>query len=170
MELRPLDSDGCRLAAGWLAEKDNHQWLDFGNGVQALGASTLQIMAQRELHLMRVFTADCDDAPIGLVALSNIDPNFKTATLWFLLGDKSHARQGYTARAVSRLLSQGFTELGLKAVNAWAVDRNTASIKTIQRNNFRPAGRLRQCHYIDGHPHDRLLFDILKSEHQDHLK
>lgn len=167
MELRPLDNDGCWLAACWLAEKQNHQWLDFGNGVQALEASSLKVMAQRELHLLRLFTTDGDDSPIGLVALSNIDPNFRTANLWFLLGDKGHARQGYTARAVSKMLTQGFGELGLEAVNAWAVDRNTASIKTIQRNSFRPVGRLRQCHYIDGQPCDRLLFDILKSEHQD---
>lgn len=167
MELRPLDNDGCQMAAGWLEEKENHQWLDFGSGIQALEASSLKIMAQRDLHLLRVFTADGGDTPIGLVALSNIDSNFKSATLWFLLGDKSHARQGYTARAVGKMLTQGFGELGLQAVNAWAVDGNAASIKTIQRNNFRPVGRLRQCHYIDGQPCDRLLFDILKSEHQD---
>ena len=167
MELRPLDNDACRLAASWLAQKENYQWLDFGNGIQALGAPSLKIMAQRGLHLMRVFTADSGDSPIGLVALSNIAPGFKTATLWFLLGDKSYANQGYTTRAVSKILTRGFGESGLQAVNAWAVDRNAPSIKTIQRNNFRLVGRLRKCHYIDGRPCDRLLFDILKSEHQE---
>ena len=167
MQLRPIDNDGFPLVAGWLALQENHQWLDFGNGVQALEGSSLKIMAQRDLHVMRVFTSDSDDAPIGLVALSNIHHMFKTATLWFLLGDKSYANQGYTTRAVSKILSLGFQGLGLQAVNAWAVDQNIASIKTLERNNFRFIGRQRECHYINGCPCDRLLFDILKSEHEE---
>lgn len=167
MKLRPMDDGGCQLVAGWLAQKENHQWLDFGNGVQVLEAPSLKIMAQRGLHLLRVFTADSEDTPIGLAALSNIHPTFQTATLWFLLGDKRFAKQGYTTRAVSKILTLGFQELELRSINAWAVEQNVASIRTIERNNFRLVGRLRECHHIDGHPRDRLLFDILKSEHQE---
>ena len=36
------------LVAGWLARKENHQWLDFGNGRQIVTPALLKIMAQRE--------------------------------------------------------------------------------------------------------------------------
>ena len=41
------------------------------------------------------------------------------------------------------------------------------SLRIIERLGFRFIGRQRQCHYIDGRPYDRLLFDLLASEHQE---
>ncbi len=52
------------------------------------------------------------------------------------------------------------------AGSAWAVEHNTASIAVLKRNNFQLVGRQRQCHRIDDRPFDRLLFDLLASEHR----
>jgi RimJ/RimL family protein N-acetyltransferase len=166
MQLKPIDVDTLNSVAEWMGQKENYQWLDFGNGTQILTPVALKIMAQRDLHFLRVFTPDADGAPIGLVALSNITPHFKTATLWYVLGDKRYGGQGYTTRAVAHLLTLGFRELKLQAVNAWAVEHNTASIHVLTRNRFRPIGRQRRCHYIDGRPYDRLLFDLLVGEYE----
>jgi RimJ/RimL family protein N-acetyltransferase len=46
------------------------------------------------------------------------------------------------------------------------VDHNP-SLRTIERLGFRFIGRQRQCHYIDGRLYDRLLFDLLASEHRE---
>jgi RimJ/RimL family protein N-acetyltransferase len=167
MRLTPLDADTLDLATTWLAEKENYQWLDFGNGTQRLTPVSLRVMAQRDIHLLRVFTADADDEPIGLVALSDIARPFKTATLWYVLGNTRYAGQGYTTRAVSKILTLAFDELALHAVNAWTVERNGASIAVLRRNHFRFVGRQRQCHVIDGWPYDRLLFDLLAFEHKE---
>ncbi len=149
-----------------MAQKGNWQWLDFGNGQQILTSITLKIMAQRDAHFLRLFAPDSTLAPIGLVGLSNINRTFRTAMLWYVLGDKDYTGQGWTTRAVSASLSCGFNELGLRAVNAWAVEQNIPSLRVLERNNFRLIGRQRQCHYIDGRSCDRLLFDILASEHK----
>lgn len=165
MQLKPIDSSALNLVAEWMATKENYQWLDFGNGIQILPPVSLKIMTQREGHLLRVFTPDAADIPIGLVALSSIAQNFQTATLWYVLGDKSHAGQGYTTRAVSQMLTLGFRELALQAVNAWVVEHNEPSIRLLKRNRFQFIGRQRRCHIIDGQAFDRLLFDLLVSEH-----
>jgi RimJ/RimL family protein N-acetyltransferase len=68
--------------------------------------------------------------------------------------------------ATSKFLTLAFRELGLRAINTWIVDRNP-SLRSLQRLNFRFIGRLRQCHVIDGKPHDRLLFDLLAAEHKE---
>ncbi len=167
MTLKPLDSVAViELVAGWLAQKDNHQWLDFGSGRQVPTAAGLKIMTQMQTHVLRVFTADEDDHPIGVVGLNNVDRGFRTATLWAVLGDRSYARRGYATRAVSQMLTLAFQELGLHAVNTWVVEHNP-SIGVAERANFRFIGRQRECHYIDGQPFDRLLFDILASEHKE---
>ncbi len=167
MQLKPLDVDALDLVAGWLADRANYEWLDFGHGAQRLTPVSLRLMSQRDIHLLRLFTPDSHGEPIGVVALSDIAKPFKTATLWYVLGNKSYAGKGYTTLAVSKLLTLGFNDLQLHAVNAWVVDHNHASISILRRNNFQLIGRQRQCHYVDGRPCDRLLFDLLATEHKE---
>lgn len=166
MQLKPIDSpDLLSLVAGWLSHKENYQWLEFGDGRQILTPEWLKIMTQRRTEVLRVFTHDEDDRPIGIVALSDVNPNFKTARIWTVTGDKSFRARGYATRASSAMLTYGFEQLGLRAINTWIVDGNP-SLRIAQRLGFTLIGRQRQCHYIDGHPYDRLLLDILPSEHK----
>jgi len=164
MKLLALDTPE-RLAqvAAWLAEKDNYQWLDFGDGRQRLTPEWLKIAMQRGTHVVRAFTAD-DEALVGVVGLSNVSQPFRSATLWVVLGEKSLAGRGHATRAVSAMLTYGFQELGLHAINTWIVEHNP-SVRVAERVRFRPIGRQRKCHYIDGRAYDRIWFDLLAPEH-----
>jgi len=164
MKLLPLDTpEILELAARWLADKDNVQWLDFGNGRPVVTPALLRIMSQRETHFLRAYTSD-SDTPIGVIGLNSIDRTFKTATFWGVSGDKSFGNRGFSTIASSKLLAIAFGDLGLHAINTWAVDGNP-SVRTIERLGFRFIGRQRRCHYVDGSPRDRLLFDLLAAEH-----
>jgi len=121
---------------------------------------------QRGTYVLRVFTSNADDRPIGVVALGNVNREFQTANIWVVLGDKSCAGQGYASLATSRMLTVGFQELGLKAIHTWIVEHNP-SIHVARRVGFRPIGRQRLCHCIDGRAYDRLWFDLLASEHEE---
>lgn len=167
MILKPITSSEINLVADWLAEKINFQWLDFGSGLQILTPPLLKIMTQRDSHTLMLYRLDVTERPIGVVVLANVDRHFHTALLWYVLGNKAYACQGHTTRAVSKLLKIGFTDLGLHAINAWAVETNRASIRVLEKNGFHYIGRQRRCHYIDGLPYDRLLFDLLQSEYQE---
>jgi RimJ/RimL family protein N-acetyltransferase len=167
MKLLPLDAPGIiELAASWLARKENHQWLDFGNGRQPVTPALLKIMAQRESHFMRVYTSDRDESPIGICGLNSIDCIAYTATFWGASGEKSFRHRGYGTLAGSKFLSLAFRDLGLHVINTWVVEHNP-SLRIIERLGFRFVGRQRQCHAIDGRKYDRLLFDLLASEHRE---
>ena len=167
MKLLPLATSGILdLVAGWLAQKENYQWLDFGNGRQIVTPALLKIMAQRDAHFLRVYTWGRDDRPIGIVGLNSVDRAFKTGTLWAVAGEKSFSNRGYVSLASSKLLTLAFRGLGLHVVDTWIVDRNP-SVRSLERLNFRFIGRQRQCHIIDGRPYDRLLFDLLATEHRE---
>lgn len=126
------------------------------------------MMAQRDIHLLRAFTADDGDEAIGVTGLSNIDRTFKTALASLcVLGDKRYAGQGYGTRALSRIVGLGFRVLGLETIQVWVVEHNIASLRMLERLKFRYVGRQRRCHYIDGRPCDRLLFDLLASEYEE---
>src|SRR6266566_2583361 len=91
VKLLPLDSaEAIELVAGWLSKYDNYKWLDFGNGVQRLTPVSLRVMTQRALHEFRIYTADDGDVPAGVVGLTNVDRNFKTASIWAVLGNKRY--------------------------------------------------------------------------------
>ena len=167
MKLLPLYSpDTFELASGWLRQKENYQWLDFGNGRLIVSPALLKIMTQRETHFMRVYTARGGNVPIGIVGLNNVDKAFRTGTLWGVAGGKSFRDRGYASIAASRLLTLAFGDLGLNSVNTWVVDGNPSQ-RSVERLGFRLVGRLRQSHVIDGRPRDRLLFDLLASEHRE---
>jgi RimJ/RimL family protein N-acetyltransferase len=166
MKLLTLDSpELIERAVGWLGKEENYKWLDFGHGVQILTPATLRLMTQRELHVIRLYTADAGDLPVGVVGLSDIDRRSKTASLWAVLGNKRYG--GYTDQACRELLTLGFADLRLQAVNAWTVETNVAARRVLERLRFTYIGRRRQCHYIDGRPRDRLLFDLLETEHRE---
>jgi RimJ/RimL family protein N-acetyltransferase len=166
MTLEPLDTpERLRVAAGWISAKENAQWLDFGEGRQSLSPEWLKIAIQRGTQAVRMFTSD-EGRPIGVVGLGNINRDFRTANLWVVLGDKSAGGRGYASRAVSAMLTVGFRDLGLHAINTWIVEHNP-SVRVAARVKFRPMGRQRQCHYIDGRAYDRLWYDLLASEHHE---
>ena len=164
MSLLPIDNKLFSLVISWLEKEENYKWLDFGFGSQPIPPAAFLMMLKKPQHCLRVFTAEVDATPIGVVAFSNIHPQFRTAMLWYLLGNKSYEAKGETTRAVGQLLKLGFRELGLSAVHAWVAEGNAASVRILERNSFRLIGRQRHCLYIDGKPRDRLLFDLLASE------
>jgi RimJ/RimL family protein N-acetyltransferase len=165
MKLLPLDSpDLIELVAGWLASPENHKWLDFGNGVQMLTPMTIKIMTQREIQVLRAYTGENGDVPVGVVGLTNVDRNFKTASLWAVLGNKRYG--GCTVEACRMMLTLAFTELGLASVSAWTLETNRPAQRVLEHLHFKYVGRLRQCHTIDGKRFDRLLYDLLASEHE----
>ena len=83
-----------------------------------------------------------------------------------IVGDRHYAAQGYVFRATSAMLTLGFTRYGLECINAWAVECNHASLRILRKLNFKPIGRQRSCHYIDGQPFDRLLFELQSNDHR----
>jgi RimJ/RimL family protein N-acetyltransferase len=167
MKLLPLDCpELIELAANWLSHQDNYKWLDFGNGVASPTPITLKVMTQRDLHVLRVFTPNGSDLPIGVVGLSNVDRRFKTASsMWAVLGRKRYG--GFAPRAASKLLTLAFTELGLESVGAWTVEINVPARRGLEQLGFQYIGRQRRCHWIDGRPYDRLLYDLLATEHRE---
>lgn len=167
MKLLPLDTpERLRLAAGWMAQKENARWLDFGDGRRVPTPEWLRIVTQRPADVLRLFTGEGDGTPIGIVGLSEVDRGFRTGRIWVVTGDKSWRARGHATRAASLLLTLGFDTLGLNAINTWIVEGNP-SVRIAERLGFRPIGRQRQCHWIDGQARDRLWFDLLAAEHRE---
>lgn len=166
VRLKSLDSpELIQTVAGWLSRKENYQWLQFGDGRQIVTPELLKILTQRDTHALRAYTSE-DDVPLGIVGLEDVNRNFKTARIWVVAGEKNLCGRGYATQAVSKMLTFAFRDLGLRAVNTWIVEHNS-SVSVAEHVNFKFIGRQRQCHWIEGRAYDRLLFDLLASEHKE---
>ena len=166
MNLRPIRHDEFERVAGWLQEDRNHRWLDFGGGRKSVDAVGLKVMDQRPLHWLRVYTPHDGDLPVGIVGLSNVDRDFRTAEAWCVLGEKEYGSRDLTIQASARLLEHAFGSMELRSVFAWTVEVNRGGRRLLERLGFRFVGRRRRCHRVEGRLYDRLLYDLLAEEYQ----
>ncbi len=165
MYLFPIHEDRLALVADWLGNPENFKWLHFGQGVQQLSGVSLKVMLAKKMHELRLF-GENPEKPAGVVALSDINKEFGSATLWYVLGDKSQSGKGFTTRAAKRMIAEGFDSLELESIYAWAVEENKPSVKVLTNCGFKYIGRRRKGHRIDGEYKDVLLFDLLAEETQ----
>lgn len=167
MRLLPLDTpERVALAAGWLAQKENYQWLDFGNGGEAISPLLLKIMAQRDTHFLRLYTSPLDDRPLGIAGLNSVDRRLRTAVFWGAAGEKSFRSRGWGTLAGSKFLTLAFRELRLNVIQTWVAEGNPSQ-RLVERLGFRFVGRQRSSHAVGGRPCDRLLYDLLAAEHRE---
>ena len=161
--LRALEKSDCESVAAWLQNPRQNEWMDFGNGRQALNALAISIMARSPDHFVRV-VLDAKSRLIGVFGLQQVRHPFRVAQLWGvrpMLRPPARLRNAVAMRVV---LSLAFQAYDLSAVQAWAVDGNLASIRILEELGFCACGRHRRCHPIGGVMRDRLNFDLLPED------
>jgi len=166
LELREITPEMVEKVAGWLAEPENYRWLDFGSGAKPLHPASLRVMLQRDIHCIRAVVDAEVGRPIGVVALSNITPEARSAVLWYVLGEKAYAGRGYLSGGVAAMLSVAFEQLRLNSVTAWCAATNGASRRILEKNGFQPMGRQRACHPLGDELDDRLWYDMLPHDYE----
>ncbi len=160
--LEPLAAVAFPAAARWLADPAINRWLNPEWRERTTTPTTLAIALRNRRNRLWLFRHAGD--PAGLVALSDLDAAERTANLWYLLGENALAGRGLTTAAATALIDTAFHDLGLRALQAWAMRPNVPSLRLLARLGFRPAGCLRHAATPDGAPVDRLLFDHLAAE------
>jgi len=94
---------------------------------------------------------------VGLIGLHRIDHYNGTAELGYFLGPE-HWGRGYATEAVSLAADYAFSWLRLRKLYARVFETNLASIRVLEKNGFRLAGRLRRHQYVPGEGFVDLLF------------
>ncbi len=161
VNIRDFVHADIKIIKPWLTDKENAQWLDPFFENESLKDEQLAFFLLRRDK--RIYIVNCDDIPVGIMGINNIDKINRSAELWSLLGDRAYRRLGITKIAQYLTLKKAFYELDLHSVRAWVVDINV--MKTgLEKLNFKTVGRLRECHLLNGVFRDRILFDILRCD------
>lgn len=103
---------------------------------------------------------------VGVVTLSQIDQQKKSAQIGFWIG-KKHWRKGLTTEAVRLALKFGFTELKLDRINAWTFGSNIGSKKVMEKCGLKLEGVTQKAYFKFNEYHDKLNYSILRAEWND---
>ena len=160
--IEPLTPEGFPLVARWLSSPELNGWLTSEWRGRTIEPSLLAVASRNKRN--RLYLVRLDGAPVGLVALADIDLADRCAMIWYALGERGQGGRGIISDAVNALCRQAFAELGLASLHAWIMRPNEGSRRVLQRNGFREAGALRAATTCHGEPVDRVYFDLLPGE------
>lgn len=100
---------------------------------------------------------------IGTCGFNMIDEENSRAEIGYDLGSP-HWGKGFAAEAVKKLISHGFTDMGLNRIEAKVEPENKGSIKLLERLSFQKEGLLREYEKSKGVFIDVYMFSLLKRE------
>ncbi|GAB2824335.1 GNAT family N-acetyltransferase [Streptomyces daliensis] len=104
-----------------------------------------------------------DGAFVGWCALTQWDPDHRSASLGYCLDDTMWGH-GYATEAAHALLRWAFGTLDLNRVQAETDTRNVASARVLEKTGFLREGTLREECVVNGEVSDTWVFGLLRRE------
>jgi RimJ/RimL family protein N-acetyltransferase len=102
---------------------------------------------------------------IGIIDLSDIDWEDKKAEMGYWIGKRFWGR-GFMTEVINLMARFGFRELKLNKIYARVFEGNLASMKALEKNNFRREGILRDEVYKYRRWIDEYYYGLLRSEYK----
>ena len=93
---------------------------------------------------------------IGFQVLDDFDQADAIANLWYCLGALSWRGFGIMPLSIKKLTDS--PPLSLRVISAWVGSINTASIRCLEKAEFREVGRIKNAFNVNG-LHDRVIFE-----------
>jgi RimJ/RimL family protein N-acetyltransferase len=104
---------------------------------------------------------------VGMIGLRNINRQDKNAEVGYWVGKSSQGR-GYATEALRLTLSFAFRQLRLVRVYAVVHQRNTSSVRLLEKSGFVREGTWRKASFLNRRWHDVYSYGILKEEFAGH--
>ena len=101
---------------------------------------------------------------IGMIGLSRVNRQDKNAEAGYWLG-QDFWRKGYITEAMRLMLNFAFAELDLARVYAVVHEKNTGSIRLLEKCSFVREGVWRKATLRDGRFYDVLAYGLLRDEY-----
>ncbi|GIW03742.1 MAG: N-acetyltransferase [Thermomicrobiales bacterium] len=102
--------------------------------------------------------------PLGLVVMSRVSQQHRSAEISLLIGEKAQWGQGLGTDALETMLDACFAQWGMHRVWLRSEAYNERAHRLYQRCGFTREAVLRQASYVDGEFHDVLIFSRLATD------
>ena len=109
-------------------------------------------------------TCDSKEELLGIVNVSNIDWSARTGEVGLAIVNQRQRGKGLGSMALTLMLDYAFGQMGLRRIYAHVIDGNEPSLRMFDKMGFKREGLLREHVIRGGHPHDMILYGLLKDE------
>jgi RimJ/RimL family protein N-acetyltransferase len=140
---------------------DSPPWVDSAPVARFL--ARCQQMAEEGSGARVAIERTCDQAFIGWCTFNSWNPEFRSASLGYCLGEAAWG-QGYATEATRTLLRWAFDTLDLNRVQAEADTRNLASARVLEKLGFVLEGTLREDCIVNGDVSDSRVYGLLRRD------
>ena len=107
---------------------------------------------------------NASDSHIGNITLQQINWVNRSASVAYLIGERSFEGRGIATEAVRMVMYYGFNRLNLERLHAGVSARHAASRRVLEKSGMRAEGRLRGALLRNGERTDVMLFGGLRDE------
>ncbi len=112
---------------------------------------------------------DLDDNYLGHIHFNYINERHGTFSIGLLITAKQR-NKGYGKAALELLIKYAFEERRLHKFEGYCLDENVASAKMMKAVGCKQEGASRECVYMNGKYHDRLIFGLTSDEYFESLQ
>jgi RimJ/RimL family protein N-acetyltransferase len=105
-----------------------------------------------------------NDECIGLIALDHVDLINRTAETGTRFHYPEYRGKGYGTEAKHLILEYAFHRLYLERIVSFVFEPNTRSVAALEKQGYKPAGRVKYDNIKDGVLRDMLVFDLTYDE------
>jgi ribosomal-protein-alanine N-acetyltransferase len=106
-----------------------------------------------------------DESFVGWCSLTRWNPDYRSASLGYCLGDAAWGH-GYATEAARSMLQWAYDTLDLNRVQAETDTRNVASARVLEKLGFVREGTLREDCVVNGDVSDSWVYGLLRREWQ----
>jgi len=163
LQIRKFSEDDIPYKVKWINDHGNNSYLSYDLPLRE-DQTLLWYRAIVDRTDRADYTITCDDEPVGLIGLLNIDDKNKKAEYYIVLGGASHKGKGVADIAISLLMEESFGKYGLSKVYAYVEIGNKSAQRMCERMGFIKEGLLREDISKEGKRIDRFVYGLLVQE------
>ncbi|WP_375143016.1 GNAT family N-acetyltransferase [Paenibacillus sp. D2_2] len=128
-------------------------------------ASYIEAKSQDSSSVLLLIATCSDDAPIGDIAIQDIDTMNRNANIRIALTDGSQ-NKGYGTEALQLMLEYGFGVLNLHRIELNVFSYNHRAVRVYEKVGFKQEGVQREALFYNHEYHDSILMSILEDEYK----
>ena len=162
--IRKFILEDVPLKVRWINDPGNNEFLHYDLPLRE-DATAAWFHKVSGLDNRLDMTITCDDVPVGVIGLLQIDRKNHCAELYITVGENNYRGKGVAQEAMKELLRIAFTELELNRVYLTTETGNLPAVKAYEKVGFIKEGCLREAlRKPDGRYVDIYSYAILKKE------
>ncbi len=142
---------------------DAPPWSDHARAERFIAACVR--MAEEGSGARLAIDSGSDEAFIGWCSLTGWNPDYRSASMGYCLGEAAWGH-GYATEAAHAVLRWAFDTLDLNRVQAETDTRNAASARVLEKLGFVREGTLREDCIVNGDVSDSWVYGLLRRDWQ----